>query len=302
MKQDNGPTAWVLAGGGSLGAVQVGMLRALVAAGHRPDMILGTSVGAINAAYFAGQPDTQGLDGLSRLWAELRREDIFPVQLWQSLRVLLGRQNHLVSSTSLARLIRRVLPIKRLEHAVIPLHVMATDLATGQAVRLSDGPADAALLASAAIPAVFPAVPWQSQTLMDGAVSNNTPIREAVALGARRVVVLPTGMACNSHDKAQSAWGMVLHAVNLMIVHQLLRDVTHYEPKAEIVIVPPLCPLTVNVFDFSQGAELIERAHLSTALWLQHGGLSSTAIPDSLRPHHHPQGDGMDQTASHLHH
>ena len=81
-------TAFVLSGGGSLGAVQVGMLRGLLAAGVQPDFILGVSVGALNACYFAGTPTAQGVMGLQRVWSGLRRRDVFPIGLASALRML----------------------------------------------------------------------------------------------------------------------------------------------------------------------------------------------------------------------
>ncbi|MEQ1440051.1 patatin-like phospholipase family protein [Fontimonas sp. SYSU GA230001] len=280
-------TAWILAGGGSLGAVQVGSLQALIAAGLCPDLVVGASVGAINAAYLAGRPDSAGMEALASIWRGLRRQDVFPLSWIDGLRTALGRRSYLISPSALGRVIDAALPYARLEKAAIPIHVVATDLLTGEAVSLSEGSARTALLASAAIPSVFPAVTHQGRTLIDGGVTSNTPIAEAIALGAERLIVLPTGFSCASDDRPQSAWAMALHAINLLIMRQLVRDVALHGQRAEIVIVPPLCPLAVNVFDFDHGAELIDRARDATAQWLDHGGIARPGVPDSLRPHHH---------------
>jgi NTE family protein len=121
-----GKTAFVLSGGGSLGAIQVGMLRALLAAGMRPDFVVGASVGAINAAHFACLPDLDGVAKLERIWLGLRRADVFPFGA-ASLFGFIKHPGSLVDSTGLRRLIEANLPCTRIEEAQIPLHIMATN-------------------------------------------------------------------------------------------------------------------------------------------------------------------------------
>lgn len=282
-----GKTAWVLAGGGSLGAVQVGMLRALVEFGARPDFVVGASVGAINGAYFAGRPDAAGVDALEQIWCGLRRDDVFPISLLTGLRNGLLQRSYTVNPDGLARVIRNALPYRKLEDARVPIQVVATDLLSGEEVRLSQGPVEAALLASAAIPAVFPAVRWNNRHLVDGGVASNTPLAAAVKLGATRVVVLPTGSSCALPEPPRGVMAVALHALNLLIMRQLAQDVSLFGARADIVIVPPLCPLSVSVFDFSHGQNLILRAHESTHAWLAAGGLTRRDLPHALQPHHH---------------
>src|SRR5438067_2504740 len=150
-------TAFVLAGGGSLGAVEVGMLRALLEHGERPDFVIGSSAGAINSAYFALDPSTAGVAKLEGIWRALRREHIFPFGI-SSLIGLLLRRGHLVQSHGLRRLLESHLTYRDLERAAMPLYVVATDLATGDEVLLSNGPAVEAVLSRAAIPAVVRSV------------------------------------------------------------------------------------------------------------------------------------------------
>src|SRR5262249_34014401 len=152
-----GPMALVLAGGGSFGAVQVGMLRELVAFGVAPDFIVGSSVGAINGAFFAGAPNAEGVARLDAIWRGLHRREIFPFT-WRSLIGLLVRRDFLVDPAGLRNLLEKNLTIKEIEQAALPLHVVATDLLGGGTVRLSNGSAVEAVLASCAIPAAFPSV------------------------------------------------------------------------------------------------------------------------------------------------
>ena len=175
-------TAFVFGGGGSLGAVQVGMLRELIRTGVDAQFVVGSSVGAINAAYFAGAPSSAGVEKLERIWRGLRRNDVFPVTL-RAMWGLLGGHDSLIDPANLRGLIKRYLPYSNLEDAAIPVHVIATNLG-GVPICLSSGPAIDAILASAAIPAAFPSVRIGNDDLVDGAVASNTPI--SIASQARR--------------------------------------------------------------------------------------------------------------------
>jgi len=280
-------TAFVLAGGGSLGAVQVGMLKALAGQRIVPDLIVGASVGAINGAYFAAEPNAEGLIRLERIWSRLHRADVFPVSPLAGLLALLGRRDHLVTPSVLRSLVESELPGRKLEHARIPCHVVATDVLDGTEVAISSGPLTTALLASAAIPAVFPPVPVDGRHLMDGAIANNTPISTALKLGASRVIVLPTGLSCALGNPPRGAVAYALHALNLLVMRQLLSDIERFSDRAELVVVPPLCPVSVSAYDFSQTATLIQRAEATTSLWLKKNGLESSGAPEELLPHEH---------------
>ena len=201
-------TAFVFAGGGSLGAVQVGMLRELMHAGVSADLVLGSSVGAMNAAYFAGAPHAAGVNKLEEVWRGLRRHDVFPVT-FRSVLGFMGGADNLIDPSNLRKLIERNIPFANLEDAPIPVHVVATNLG-GAAICLSSGPAVEALLASAAIPAAFPSVRIGEHYLIDGAVGCNTPILNAADLGATRIIVLPrdclrSPRAAKGSDRARFA-------------------------------------------------------------------------------------------------
>jgi NTE family protein len=280
-------TAFVLAGGGSLGAVQVGMLAALTRRGLVPDFVVGASVGAINAAYYAAEPDERGVERLKRIWRGLRRTDVFPFSPIAGILGFFGKTDHLVSSAPLRSLIESELPYQRLEDAALPCHVVATDALEGGEIVLSSGPAAIALLASAAIPAVFPPVPLDGRFLLDGGVSNNTPISIAVAMGATRVIVLPTGISCALQAPPRGAMALALHALNLLMMRQLVSDIERCAGVTEVITVPPLCPLSTISYDFSQSAELIHRAEAATRLWLRKDGRQHFGAPPMLLPHQH---------------
>ena len=278
-------TAFVFAGGGSLGAVQVGMLRELMHAGVSADLVVGSSVGAMNAAYFAGAPNAAGVDKLEKVWRGLQRHDVFPVT-FRSVLGFMGGADNLIDPSNLRKLIERNIPFPDLEDAPIPVHVVATNLG-GATVCLSSGPTVEALLASAAIPAAFPSVHIGEHHLIDGAVGSNTPILNAADLGATRIIVLPTGFACALHEPPKGAIARALHALTLLIAHQMVRDLRQLGGKVDVFTVPNLCPLDVSPYDFSRADQLIEQAAGHTRKWIEGGGLARPEIPNSLLPHTH---------------
>ena len=280
-------TAFVFAGGGSLGAVEVGMLRALIQSGVQPDFVVGSSVGAINAVQFAADPTPEGVERLEGIWRTVRREEVFPFSTLGAMLRLLTRRGHLVAQTGLRRLLERHLTVRQLEDTVLSSHVIATDLLGGTEVRLSAGPAVDALLASTAIPGIFQPMCRAGRHLVDGGVTSNTPIATAIELGASRVIVLPTGTACALDAPPRGMVAVALHALTLLIARQLVSDVERLRDRAQVVVIPPLCPLAVSSYDFSRGGELIHRAAESTVRWLDGGGLRSPGVPGPLVPHHH---------------
>ena len=150
-------TAFVLSGGASLGALQVGMLEALYEQGITPDFLVGTSVGALNAAFVASRPQSpQTATELGRVWRDLQRQDVFPLSMGALVGGVCGRRDHLVPDRELRRLIRSYVQFEDLADAAIPLHLVAFDLIEGRELLLSEGPAVEAIAASASIPGVFP--------------------------------------------------------------------------------------------------------------------------------------------------
>ena len=279
-------TAFVFAGGGSLGAVQVGMVKALVRHGELPDFVVGASVGAINAAYFAAGVDEAGVANLERIWSRLRSADIFPFSALAGVLCLLGRRGHLVQPDGLRALIESELPFRRLEDARIPCHVVATDALDGTEAIFSSGDVISALLASAAIPVVYPPVTIADRVFIDGGVASHTPISAAVSLGASRVIVLPTGIPCALNALPRATIPLALHALNLLAMRQLLADVDRFSTRCELMVIPPLCPLSTNVYDFSQTETLMRRAEASTVAWLD-GGMRNKVPRWALLPHRH---------------
>ncbi|MEM7091795.1 MAG: patatin-like phospholipase family protein [Actinomycetota bacterium] len=270
----------MLSGGASLGSVQVGMAMALYEADVRPDLIFGTSIGAINGAFLASGKTP---DQLADVWRRLERSDLFPVELVAGFRGLTGRQEYLVSNRGVTKMLRRHIPFAQIEQAAIPLTVIATEARTGAEVPLDYGPLIPALLASSALPGIFPSVGIHGRSLIDGGVSNNVPITRAIQAGATEVWVLCPGYSCALATTPTSAAAMALHAIALLVSQRLQVELEHHDYPVPVRMVPPPCPITVGATDFSQSAQLIERAYAGTKHWLGIG--CPFALP--LVPHAH---------------
>jgi NTE family protein len=275
-------TAFVLSGGAALGAIQAGMLRALYERGIRADLVVGTSVGAVNGAFVASRPQSpETADELGEIWRDLGRGDVFPLNPATGFLGFFGAREHLVPDASLRRLLEAHLEFDRLQQAPRELHVIATDLMSGEDVRLSRGNALEAVMASAAIPGVFPPVPWGDLELIDGGVANNAPISHAIELGAERVYVLPTGIACDLDEAPRGALGMLLHSMNLLVMRRLLVEIELLRDRAALIVLPPPCPLRISSMDFDHADELIRDGHRSAAERLD--SLATTGTPMASR-------------------
>jgi len=283
-------TAFVFAGGGSLGAIQVGMLHSLAKHGVVADMACGSSVGAINAAYYAGNPTIEGIRKLEAIWRGLRRQDVFPMSLG-ALFGFIRRRDFLITSDGVRKLIDTHLPYRNLEDARIPVFIVATDIISAETVVLTKGSACDAILASTAIPAAFAPVQIQELFLADGAISSNTPVRVAVANGAERLIILPTGYACARQTPPAGAVANALHALTLLIARQLIAELEQLEPQIDYYVLPPLCPLVCSPYDFSHTGELIGRAIASTDEWIDGGGLTAPRTHAQLGLHKHTPKD-----------
>jgi NTE family protein len=256
-------TAFVLSGGASLGAMQAGMLRALYERGITADLLVGTSAGALNAAFIASRSQTPGAaKDLANVWRGLCRDDVFPIHMPTLFGGLANRGDHVVPDRQLRRLAARHVQIARLEEACVPVHLVTFDLLSGREVLLCNGPAHDAVVAAAAIPGVLPPVPWGEHLLVDGGVVNNTPISHAVELGAERIFVLPT---VDPGDRAldarpRGARDTAMHAFTLLVGARLQADLCRYRTEAELVVLPVANRLRVAMTDFDQAELLIAGA------------------------------------------
>lgn len=263
------------------------MLQALLDRDIVPDLLVGTSAGGINAAFVGTHGAThEVLKRLAAIWRGIRRADIFPVRLRGAISTLLGR-DYVASPAGLFRLLEREIGRRLLEDAAVPVHLIATDVLSGEEVRLSRGDVLEAVLASAAIPGLFPPVPWGGRLLMDGAISNNAPLSHSLELVDGPVYVLPTGTACALRQPPRGALALTLHAVSLLVMRRLLVELESLPTSGNVIVIPPPCPLAVAPSDFTQADLLVSRARRDTLEFLD--GLTEgrhTAVP-ALSMHSH---------------
>ncbi|MCW2985415.1 MAG: hypothetical protein JWR63_2985, partial [Conexibacter sp.] len=253
-------TAFVLSGGASLGATQAGMLQALYERDIRPDLLVGTSAGALNAAFAAGRASTvDAAIELQRIWLGLTRSQVFPASPLTAVLGALGVRDHSFPPCGLRRVIERHCHFARLEHAALPVHVVAADVLTGDEVLLSHGPVVDALLASAAIPGVFPPVALDGRLLMDGGIVNNAPIAHAVTLGADRVFVLCAMGPSRLEEAPRGALAAGITAIARAITRRLEKDIARYGAIVDLTVLPaPTLPGLLPT-DFGHADELIEQ-------------------------------------------
>jgi NTE family protein len=267
-----GRVAFVLPGGASYGAAQVGMLRALVEAGIRPDLVIGTSAGALNAVGFATDPTIEGVAALDVAWREARRSKIFRLSPVSVTYGLIGRHNYFINPGGLRDWIVQHLNLQRLEHTLLPAHVVTTDVDTGEPVVLSKGPAVEALLASCAIPAVFPPVEIGGRLLMDGGIAADTPVPEARDLGATVMFVLPTYSSESEPgqpSRPHSAIQMGLHAIGQLLGHVTDDAMAETTEQADVYLLPAPPSGGIAPFDLSGAGDLIDRAYELARGWLR---------------------------------
>lgn len=243
-------------------------------AGISPDLVVGVSAGAINSAFFAFDPSLTMVRAMATLWSQLRTRDVLGIS-WSTVLGLVGLRNYLVEPHRLRALLSRELPYREISATRVPLSIVAADQYTGEDVLFAEGKVIDAILASAAIPGVFPPVTINQQILVDGAVAVGSPIEAACRLGATRLIVLPCGFTCVQQAIPTHPIGRAMHAITLIGARQLRQDFAHHSKTAQIYVVPPLCPMSCSAYDYSHGAELIATARDATRQWLHTGGFGA---------------------------
>ncbi len=267
------PVAAVVGGGGVLGAAHVGVGYALEQHGFVPDMIIGTSVGALNGAIVAAHPGTAA-SWLDHVWTRLRRRDVFP----------LGYPSSLVSifaDHGLRRLIARAGLPSRIEQLAIPFTAVAMDLVTGAQALLDHGDLESALLASAAIPGVLPPVLREGRMLVDGGVIAFVPVRAARQAGAASVVVLSTGPAIwplRPTIPRRRAGAIAARAGLLMWHHQIERDLHEVSEHIPTVVMPTGLEAWPSPWDFRHSRRLISTASCAAGRFLDRLQISGPGL------------------------
>jgi NTE family protein len=267
-------TALVLGGGGSRGAVGVGLYKALVELGIPLDFIVSSSIGAVTGAFIAAGMSPAELESH---WKSLRTSDVIGSR-WQFLRLLTGASSAF-SNNRMRNLLRSALPVRSFSELHIPLTIVATDLETGETVALTDGPLIEAILASTALPGLFPPIVWQGRTLVDGGLSNNVPIDLAIGQGAEQVIGMLCG--CAKGLPARANFVTVLgQSFSLALNARYRCDARMYQPQAQLYILEPCFGPTLDLLDFDHAAALIQPAYKYA---LEHLGRCDLTLTGSHR-------------------
>jgi NTE family protein len=246
--------ALVLSGGASLGAVQVGILSALLAADIRPGLVVGTSVGSINGAFLATRV-TPDMGELARIWLSLRANQIFE-RNWLKMGFRLAtRRNYLFGNQFLTRLIEDHLSVKDFRHTVVPLYVTATNLTRGTKQVFHSGPIARAVLASSAIPGVFAPVDIDGDLFVDGGYSAYLDLETAVEAGARDI--LGVDLSLLPSTRPAGGIGVIGRAIRILAREQVRKDAEWLSNRARIIILRPTLGSVVSGYDFTQTAQLI---------------------------------------------
>jgi len=267
----NGPagvprrTAFVLAGGGSRGAVQVGMLEELIRRGIRADRVFGASVGAINGASYAGNPTLEGVEHMARVWRAVKGTDIFPRGTFDGPWAFLQKRASVHANTGLRAIIESGIEYENLEDATIPVEVVTTSMTDGRERWITRGPAVEAILASSAIPSIFPPVTIDGDMLVDGGVVNNVPISRALAAGCDRIYVLLCGPLHYRPRPPQRPVEAQLTAFFVAIHARFVRELASLPPGVEVIVFSGGGEPSGQYRDFSATASLIDEGRREVA-------------------------------------
>jgi NTE family protein len=283
-EEDRGITALVLGGGGTRGAVQIGMLQVLTEHGFRPDRIYGASVGAVNGAVFAGDPTRRGVERMTEIWRGLTRDDVYPQGRFHGPWLYFQQRESVYPNAGLRKVIEDGVDFERLEEAEVPVEVVATSLVDGHARWFTYGPAADAVLASTAVPGIFPPVEIDGERYIDGGVVDNVPLLRAVDSGATRIVVLLCGPPVYTPGTAKRPVEALLNAFFLSIHSRFARDLASLPEGVEVVVCSGRSSETHDFVDFSATESLIAEGRAEASEVLRRHGLGAVGAPEGMTP------------------
>ncbi len=275
-------TGFVFSGGGPLGALQVGAVKALLEHEIRPDLCVGTSVGALNATWVAFDPTLAGQERLESVWRNMKDSDLFPGggRLKTSWARMLVRGNRIFENAGIRRMLETSLGRPRFEDAQVPLAVTATDLETGAEVLFNSGDIMEPLLASTAMPGIFPPVPIEGRNYIDGGVANNVPIAPAVSMGAHTLYVMDSTSHTRQRRPLNRPIDYLLHAFTLARGQRFEYERVHFADKVKLVVLPTVgLDFFVPFASMEHTAKLIDLSYEETSLFLSGGSVTSREEP-----------------------
>jgi len=234
------------------------MLAELVDRGIRPDRVYGASVGAVNAAAYAADPTAEGVKRIEDVWVNLRSEDIFPKTRVHGPWLFFQQRQSVYANAGLRRVLESVVSIDRIEETVVPLEVVATSLQDGSEHWFSRGPLMEAVLASAAIPGIFPPVEIDGAPFIDGGIVNNVPISRALEAGATSVYVLLCGPQRHSPQVARRPIEAVVSALFTSVHARFARELGEVPAQVDLFVFNGTGRVVEDFRDFGSSSAMVE--------------------------------------------
>lgn len=237
-RSPDGQLAFVLGGGGVLGAHEVGMLRALAERDIVPDLVLGTSIGAVNGAFFAADPTHRGVERLTELWRDSSWSERSPAAMFRRLTTLARSGTHLQSLDEMRERLAALLPVRRVEDLRVPFQCVAASIERAAEHWFDSGPITDVVLASCAVPGVLPPVQINGEHFIDGGIVNSIPVSRAVALGAHTIYVLQVGRLERPLKPPRWPWEVGLVAFEVARRHRFAHDLTSLPESVALHVLP----------------------------------------------------------------
>lgn len=276
--------ALVLSGGGNLGVVQVPFLQALIDLGIRPDLIVGASVGSLNGAFLAFHPDN--LHGLAELWLSLRDQRLWSRNVLEIGQSLLFKRMSLYSNDFLRRLIEPHVTIDEISASQIPLFITATNLTTGRKHIFSSGPVIDSIMASSAVPGLFPPVRIRGEWFVDGIVATGLDLDTAISQGATEIIAVDLGAPPSPH-RPKWMGDVIARSWEIAVERRTERELDHLAPEVPTVVLRPGLSAhrsasfedVQHLYESAQGMapHLIDRARRPDGRWIP--GVYEGAVP-----------------------
>ncbi len=276
-------TAFVLGGGGHLGAHEVGMLQALLERGVLPNLVVGTSIGAINGAAIAAEPTRATVARLAELWSRIERSDAFDGSILGRLGTLARSRTHLHENEALRRLLAESLPVELIEELAVRFECVAACIETASERWFASGPLVDAVMASSAVPGILPPIEIAGEHFLDGGIVNSIPVGRAVALGARTIYVLHVGRVDRPLEPPRWPWEVALVAFEIARRHRFIGDLATLPDDIDVHVMPtgqlnPPRYSDISQFryrDTSKIRDHISRAYDASARYLTERSLGS---------------------------
>jgi NTE family protein len=272
-------TAFVLGGGGPLGAHEVGMLQALLEAQVVPDLVVGTSIGAVNGAVIASDPSPATVSRLAQLWTELGRAAVFEGSMRSRVRNVVKKQTHIFDNDALRRIVADALPVERIEELAVPFECVAASIERATARYFDAGPIVDAVAASSAVPGLLPPVEIDGEHYLDGGLVASIPLDRAIWHGADEIFVLQVGRIEQPLVAPTRPWEVALVAFEISRRHRFSEALHNLPDGVTVHVLPTGDPKQFN--DFAQYragrgdavARRIEQSYTASAAYLDEHGI-----------------------------